>query len=268
MSDTQDKRAFKLKVWQIILVPIILALIPLIYPEIKALFMRKQPQFVIENPIINKGDSILRIFAENAPARKREALNVEVEGLEFRDAGELVKDEPPLEWEFNFTQYGIPEVLFAEGINTIRIGFPSSVGYDELKVYVRADFYQSIANSTPQELVIKSNSDLQEVVNQKRKVEIVSNVMDDDSRVGIAESALRGKDMQAYGLPDRTHFKDVEFTEVRFFAPEDEADAKEIAETLKNDLNINAKTKNLSRKIPKVKSEQLKGNIEVVLAKE
>lgn len=269
MADTQEKRTFKLKVWQMIVLPIILALIPLLYPEVKALFMRKLPQFVIENPIISKGDSVIHIFAENGPARKREELNIEVEGLEFRDAGKLVS-ENPLEWEFNFTKYGIPDVLFTEGINVIRIGFPSSVGYDELKVYVRPNFYQSIAVNDGTEIqprlsFLDSTQNFTET--GIKKIFITSNVMSKDGRVGATESALRGEGYNVSGLNNQTHFKEIESSELHYFHKEDEQKAYEVAEMIEKDLKMPLKVKRVAKEVPKVR-EELKGQLEIVFAKE
>lgn len=268
MADTQDKRTFRLKVWQMIALPIILALIPLLYPEIRALFMRKLPQFVIENPIISKGDSVIHIFAENGPARKREELNIEVEGLEFRDAGKLVSEDP-LEWEFNFTQYGIPDVLFTEGINVIKIGFPSSVGYDELKVYVRPNFYQAVAvndgDLTPKLNFLDSTQNYQET--GVKKIFITSNVMSKDGRVGATQNALRGAGYNASGFDDQTHFKKVEVNELHYFHKEDEQKAYEVADMIEKDLKMPLKVKKVAKEVPKAK-EQLKGQLEIVFAKE
>ncbi|MEM8523846.1 MAG: hypothetical protein AAGG68_04340 [Bacteroidota bacterium] len=268
MANSQEKRTFRLKVWQMILVPIILALIPLIYPEIKALFMRKLPQFVIENPIISKGDSVLHIFAENGPARKREELNIEVEGLEFRDAGKLVS-ENPLEWEFDFTKYDIPDVLFTEGINVIRIGFPSSVGYDELKVYVRPNFYQAVAvndgDVTPKLNFLDSTQNYQET--GVKKIFITSNTMSQDGRVFVTQNALRGAGYNASGLESQTHFKKVEANELHYFHKEDEKRAYEVAEMIEKDLKMPLKVKKVAKELPQAK-EQLKGQLEIVFAKE
>jgi len=268
MAENQEKRTFRLKVWQMIVLPIILALIPLLYPEIKALFMRKLPQFVIENPIISKGDSVIHIFAENGPARKREELNIEVEGLEFRDAGKLVREDP-LEWEFNFTQYGIPDVLFTEGINVIRIGFPSSVGYDELKVYVRPNFYQSVAvndgDLRPRPSLVDSTQNYLET--GVKKIFITSNAMSKDGRVGAAESALRGEGYNVSGLEDQTHFKEVETSELHYFHKADEAKAQAVADMFEKDLKMRLKVKRVAKEIPKA-NEKLKGQLEIILAKE
>lgn len=271
---TTEKRAFKLQIWQIILVPIILALIPLLYPEIKAMFTRKQPQFVIENPIISYGDSILHIFAENQPAKKKEDMNVEVEGLEFKDAGKLVKTDP-LEWEFNFRQYEIPETLFTEGLNKIRIGFPSSVGYDELNIYVRANFFQNVAmDITPKLKDTTSNKGNAEVTNTQfrgvKSIQIVSVAMDDDSRVGIAESRLQG--MVGYdkvvGYSDKSHNKDIKSSQVRYFHEADQALADSIAQTLTQELNIPTKAMNVGKNLAPEAIAKVKGQFEVVLSKE
>ncbi len=194
-DNKENKRNFKLKVWQMILLPIILALIPLVYPEIVALFVRKQPQFAIENPIISFGDSILYIYAENKPARKNEPLNIVVEGLEFRDAARLVRTEPEHEWEFVFTAYEIPKTLFSEGQNTLEMGFPNSVSYDKLNIYVRTDFYQEhpVANA---DLVPKNLDSTQSPI---FTANIVSDAMDDDNTVGFVQSVLRGANVNATG---------------------------------------------------------------------
>ncbi|MEM1325220.1 MAG: hypothetical protein AAGI23_04655 [Bacteroidota bacterium] len=270
-ESTQNKRAFKLKIWQIIIVPIILALIPLLYPEVKALFIRKLPQFVIEDPIISRGDSVLHIFAENGPARKREALNIEVEGLEFRDAGKLVRDNP-LEWEFNFNQYDIPDVLFTEGLNTIRIGFPSSVGYDELKVYVRPDFYQRDDIAVGQDFVPKVSSidkeELEYLDRAVKKVYVASVARENDERVGVTVSALRGQGITASGNAHRVNMKDVQRNEVRYFSPEDKREAEDLATILEKDLDIEVKVVNESKQLElqELAQQKTKGVIEIIFA--
>lgn len=267
---TESRRLFNLKIWQIILVPIILALIPLVYPEVKALFMRKLPQFVIEDPIISKGDSVLHIFAENGPARKKEDLNIEVEGLEFRDAGKLVREDP-LEWEFVFTRYDIPEVLLSEGINIIKIGFPSSVGYDELNVYVRPDFYQEEAVVIGQDLVPRvstiDSSTIEMLDQEVRKVYVASAAKSDDERVGVVTSALRGQGINASGNSTRTHPHNLEDSQIRYFHPEDKKKAKVVKEMLKKDLGISAEVVNVGDELPERASKELKGELEIYLSK-
>ncbi|NJK82951.1 MAG: hypothetical protein HC912_03185 [Saprospiraceae bacterium] len=216
-EEKENKRNFKLKVWQMILLPIVLALIPLLYPEVKALFARKQPRFIIENPIISYGDSVVYIYAENAVAKKREPLNIVVEGLKFKDAAKLVKTSPELEWEFLFTAYGIPETLFSEGLNTIEIGFSSSTSYDKLNVYVRPDFYQKHPVATT-DLTPRL---LDSVETDVYVATVTSAAMDDDNRVGITESALRGMGVKAYAFKDVVHDKRAaENTKIYYYSQE------------------------------------------------
>lgn len=266
----QNNRTFRLKVWQMVLLPIILALIPFLYPEVKALFMRKLPQFVIEDPIISKGDSVLHIFAENSPARKKEDLNIEVEGLEFRDAGRLVREDP-LEWEFIFTRYDIPETLFSEGINTIKIGFPSNVGYDELNVYVRPDFYQEETVATGQDLVPRvssvDTSTIGMLDREVKQVYISSTIKSDDERVGVVKSALQGQGINAKGVSGRIHPHDAEVSQVRYFHPKDKKKAKAFSEMLKKDLAIDAKVVNIGDKLPEKAAAESQGVLEIVLTK-
>jgi hypothetical protein len=266
---TTEKKTFKLQIWQVILVPIILALIPLLYPEIKAAFVRKQPQFIIENPIVSKGDSILHIFAENQPAKKNE-----VEGLEFKDAGKLVKTNP-LEWEFNLLKYEIPETLFTEGLNKLRIGFPSSVGYDELNIYVRANFFQNVAVEDLSKL--KDTSSIKGVLNNQNNyfksvvgVQVVSALMDDDSRVGVAESRLRGLvgDTKVIGYPNKSHDKNINTSEVRYFTEADKPIADSIAKTLLKELNIQAKSVHAGTTMNSKIVAKQSGQFEVILSKD
>ncbi len=250
-----------------IIVPIILGLIPFIYPEVKALFMRKMPQFVIEDPIISRGDSVLHIFAENNPARRREALNIEVEGLEFRDAGKLVR-ENPLEWEFNFNQYDIPDLLFSEGLNAIRIGFPNSVGYDELNVYVHPDFYQNDDIAIGQEFVPKVNNVDSSETNEIRRVYVASNVKANDERVGVITSALRGHGIAAKPVTQKVHTKTATQNEIRYFNAADKEEVEKLEKMFKEDLKIDVKIINEGKKLELLdKAKQnSRGVINVILA--
>lgn len=247
-ENKESKRNFKLKVWQMILLPIILALIPLVYPEIVALFARKQPQFAIENPIISFGDSILYIYAENKPARKNESLNIIVEGLEFRDAARLIRTEPEYEWEFVFTSYEIPKTLFAEGQNTLEMGFPNSVSYDELNIYVRADFYQEhpVANNT--DLVPKNLDSTQAPIYTAK---VTSGAMDDDNTVGFVESVARGIGINATGytrkIGDAATSSEADIV-VNYFSE----DAKSKIDSLTTQLRQNfgqVESRNISKKL-------------------
>jgi hypothetical protein len=266
-EEREKKQNFKLKVWQMILLPIILALIPFLYPEIKALFAAKQPRFIIENPIITYGDSVVYIYAENAVAKKREPLNIIVEGLKFKDAAKLVKTTPELEWEFLFTAYGIPETLFTEGLNTIEIGFSSSRSYDKLNVYVRPDFYQKhpVATSdlTPR---LRDSVDTDTYV-----ATITSAAMDDDNRVGITESALRGMGMKAYAFNDVVHDKRAtESTKIYYYSDDASIKVDSIRELLRKDVNIrNVEVQNVSKAIrldPK-DSKRLRQQIDIVIGR-
>ncbi len=266
-EEREKKQNFKLKVWQMILLPIILALIPLLYPEVKALLARKQPRFIIENPIISYGDSVVYIYAENAVAKKREPLNIIVEGLKFKDAAKLVKTSPELEWEFLFTAYGIPETLFSEGLNTIEIGFSSSTSYDKLNVYVRPDFYQKhpVATNdiTPR---LRDSVDTDVYI-----ATITSAAMDDDNRVGIMESALRGMGLKAYAFNDVVHDKRaMESTKIYYYSDDATVKVDSIRALLRKDVNVtNVEAQNISKAIrldPK-DSKRLRQQIDIVIGK-
>lgn len=271
-EEREKKQNFKLKVWQMILLPIILALIPLLYPEVRALFAAKQPRFIIENPIITYGDSVVYIYAENAMAKKREPLNIIVEGLKFKDAAKLVKTSPELEWEFLFTAYGIPETLFTEGLNTIEIGFSSSKNYDKLNVYVRPDFYQKhpVATSdlTPRWRDVETDTSLE---TNTYVATVTSAAMDDDNRVGITESALRGMGMKAYAFNDVVYDKRaMESTKIYYYSDDASVKVDSIRELLRKDVNItNVEVQNVSKAIrldPK-DSKRLRQQIDIVIGK-
>lgn len=260
-------RRFKLQIWQVIIVPIIIAAIPIIYPDVIKIFQRKPPQFAIQNPIIARGDRVLVILPENQQARKREDLNIVVEGIEFADAGRLSADGD-IRWEFSFTELNLPTALFSEGLNTLELGFPSSNTYDQVNVYVRANFYadstinySNIAQSKKPTINFTPSDTL-----EKAEVQIRTNNLTTDSINEIAANALYfdGGFTDVYLNRDSTMLKNTKAGTLTFFHEADEGLADSTQQLLAK-KGIEVEVVDVSDKFKDVPKQKTSRKIDLIL---
>lgn len=282
MSENTEKKNSS-QVWKMILLPIVLALIPLLYPEIKDLLGRKQPQFILDDPVVKKGDDVIYIFAENNAAQKKTNLNIEIGGLEIKDAGKLVR-ENPLKWEFEFQKYDLPRAILGEGLNTISVSFAGGQSSPEMNFYINADFFQDavVIAPVPKGDVIRSNSVETEVIeepdsapivsdNRAAMVKIVSTTSDDDPLVETSMNTLREKGINnVVGYKNRVEHtgKNFRSSEVRYFTEADKAKAEQVQKVLKKD-GVESKLVDYSKKLGRDKRiiENTKGQVEVWLGR-
>lgn len=288
MSENTEKKNSS-QMWKMILLPIILALIPLLYPEVKDLLARKQPQFILDDPVIKKGDDVIYIFAENSAAQKKTNLNIEIGGLEIKDAGKLVR-ENPLKWEFQFLKYDLPRAILGEGLNTISVSFAGGQSSPEMNFYINADFFQDAivvapvpkgggdeirANSVETETTIDKQSDTSSrppvMDNPAAMVKVVSTTSDDDPLVETSMNTLREEGINnVFGYKNRVAHtgKNFKGSEVRYFTEADKVKAEQVQKVLKRD-GVESKLVDYSQKLGKDKRivENTKGQVEVWLGR-
>ena len=246
MSAENTENKNKYQVWKIVLLPIILALIPFIYPEVKDLLARKQPQFILEDPVLKKGDDVIYIFAENSAAQKKANLNIEIGGLEIKDAGKLIKNSP-LEWEFNFLEYDLPRAILGEGLNMITVSFAGGQNSADLNFYINADFFQEAMAVAPvrkggDEILtpsVESDIVITNPVENKpvstTSVKVFSTTSDDDPLVKETMNALADQGLEnVVGYQDKVGHVEANFKggELRYFTEEGKAKAEKVKKIL------------------------------------
>lgn len=269
-ENTAKKRDFQ--IWRIILLPLLLAIIPLIFPDVRSFLMSKQPQFILETPVVKKGDSVIYIFAENSAAKKKEALNIEIGGLEIKDGGILVQ-EAPLKWEFRFNEYELPRAILGEGLNTMSVSFAGGKSSNEMNFYINGDYFQDAIVSIDK--VVTKGDDIEEleaVEDALTVVRVVSMSSDDDPRVKLSAEALRGEGLKnTIGYPNRIEHQERGIThdhsQIRIFNKKDKAAAEKLQKFYQDNFEIETEIKDLSEKLgndPTI-SDLKKGEVEVWL---
>lgn len=275
-ENTENKN--KYQVWKIVLLPIILALIPLVYPEVKDLLARKQPQFILDAPVVKRGDEVIYIFAENNAAQKQEDLNIEIGGLDIKDAGKLVR-ENPLKWEFRFKEYDLPRAILGEGLNTITVSFAGGQSSPEMNFYINADFFQeamvvgdrTIKTAESDAIPVHIPTPIPPETNDTEGVKIISTLSDDDPMVTESLDKLVDEGVQnVVGYTNRVEHIDANFKggEIRYFNEQDKVKAERIRQALKKPEQ-DYKLVDYSKKLGKNKriAESSKGQVEVWLGR-
>ncbi len=131
----EDNNLNKWKWWGTIIIPILVASIPLIYKELKSQ-KNELPKFTIVNPVIENKDTSIIIEAENEAASKEEPLMIEINGIKIIESADLVNLNNPLKWKMKISDRMLKNEVLQIGKNKIRIGFKGGLLSEEYIIQV------------------------------------------------------------------------------------------------------------------------------------